>query len=287
MGVSTASRASWCPGSRRAPSGGKTASVSGSSPGRRALVRRAAFHGRRRGLTFQLLHRFPRSTREAYGSPRPGRVVDEGTVDFVLSRRFYPGRDDVFAQPIVPGTSGASRRPGDVRQPEPRRHRPSPRYGSQKPGLRARPEPTLLATGRPKVEALRFPATPTTSGQPRGGLRRGGLGGNSCRPSSGCTSRATPRPTATGSRSPAVSLPLSQCHPGSVCGRAGAQGAEPGPSIASSSSTWRCSATAGPRTHWPERRFASWRKPGRFVAPIGGRPSTPPRSARLLDEGGG
>jgi len=112
-------------------------------------------------FTFQLLHRSPAlDSRGVWKFLARVEVVDEGTVDFVLSRRFYPGRDDVFAQPIVPRHIWSEvADPVTFDNPSPVATGPFTEVRQFKNQVfELGRNPHYWQPGRPKVEALRFPA---------------------------------------------------------------------------------------------------------------------------------
>lgn len=112
-------------------------------------------------FTFDLLRRFPALDSRGVWSFLAGvEPVDEGTVDFVLSRHFFPGRDDLFAVPIVPRHVWREvADPVTFDNPEPVATGPFTevrRFQHQLFELGRNPH--YWQPERPRVEALRLPA---------------------------------------------------------------------------------------------------------------------------------
>lgn len=114
-------------------------------------------------FTFQLLHRFPAlDTRGVWKFLARVEVIDEGTVDFVLSRRYYPGRDDLFAQLIVPRHIWIDvADPVTFDNPNPVATGPFTEVRQFKNQVfELGRNPHYWQEGKPRVEVLRFPAYP-------------------------------------------------------------------------------------------------------------------------------
>jgi len=122
------------------------------------------FGARDVAFTFQLLRRHPAlDARGAWNFLSDVRLVDERTVDFAFSRVYVPGFDEIAAQPIV-----AEHAWRDVADPV---TWPNANPVATGPFTEVRVfrsqiwelgrNPDYWQPGRPKVEALRFPALPS------------------------------------------------------------------------------------------------------------------------------
>jgi peptide/nickel transport system substrate-binding protein len=123
----------------------------------------APFDARDVTFTFQLLRRFPAlDLGGVWGFLQDVRTVDAGTVDFVFSRVFFPGLDNLAVVPIVPEHAWK-----DVADPV---TFPNETPVATGPFTEVRVfknqvyelgrNPRYWQPGKPAVEALRFPAHP-------------------------------------------------------------------------------------------------------------------------------